>query len=79
MKAAYLSLPTEEVLDEVHGALGERREVHLPLLCEHIVDVQLALDPALELAPGHCYLPWLSLGLVVATKTATTSSIFLVL
>jgi len=40
----YLFLPTHDVLHEVHGALGEWREVQLPLLCEHIVDVKLAFD-----------------------------------
>jgi hypothetical protein len=52
-RAAYLLLAAEHVLDEVHGALVERRHVHLALLGQHVVDVQLALHLALELAPGH--------------------------
>ena len=43
----YLLLASEELLDEVHGALGHRRQVQLTLLAQDVVEVELALHCAL--------------------------------
>ena len=77
--ATYLSLPTEDVLDEVHGALSVRREVHLPLLGEDVVDIKLAFNSPLQLTSSNSYLSGLSIGLVMATYTTTVSGILLVI
>ena len=53
---AYLLLASEELLDKVHGALAERRQVQLALLRQDVVQVELALHRALELTAGHCHL-----------------------
>jgi hypothetical protein len=74
----YLLLTAEHVLDEVHGALVERRHVHLALLGEHVVDVQLALDLALELTPGDGDLA-LRIALVNGGTIPTTETILEIL
>ena len=43
----YLLLSSEQLLDEVHGALGHRRQVQLTLLAQDVVEVELALHCAL--------------------------------
>ena len=54
--SSYLLLASEQLLDEVHGALGQRRQVQLALLAQDVEQVELALHRTLELAPCHGHL-----------------------
>ncbi len=63
---AYLLTTGHDLLNEVHWAVGERREVDLALDCEHVVHVELALHGAGELTPAHLHCPYSEWKLSVA-------------
>ena len=49
--APYFLLAHEKLLNEVHRALREWRKIVLPLPCQNVVDVHLALQMKGELTP----------------------------
>ena len=77
--SSYLLLASEQLLDEVHGALGQRRQVQLALLAQDVEQVELALHRALELAPRHGHLVRGIVSPIANTTNAPTSCVLEVL
>ena len=77
--SSYLLLASEQLLDEVHGALGQRRQVQLALLAQDVEQVELALHRALELAASHGHLFRGVVSPIANTPNAPTSCVLEVL
>ena len=73
--SSYLLLSSEQLLDEVHGALGHRRQVQLTLLAQDVVEVELALHCALELAARHGHLLRSVVSTIAHASHASTSGV----
>ena len=73
--SSYLLLSSEQLLDEVHGALGHRRQVQLALLAQDVVEVELALHCALELAARHGHLLRSVVSTIAHASHASTSGV----
>ena len=73
--SSYLLLSSEQLLDEVHGALGHRRQVQLALLAQDVEQVKLALHCALELATRHRHFIWSVVSTIAHASYASTSGI----
>ena len=77
--SSYLLLASEQLLDEVHGALSQRWQVQLALLAQDVEQVELALHRALELAPRHGHLVRGVVSPIANTTDAPTSCVLEVL
>ena len=77
--SSYLLLASEQLLDEVHGALSQRWQVQLALLAQDVEQVELALHRALELAPRHGHLVRGIVSPIANTTDAPTSCVLEVL
>ena len=77
--SSYLLLASEQLLDEVHGALSQWWQVQLALLAQDVEQVELALHRALELAASHGHLFRGVVSPIANTTDAPTSCVLEVL
>ena len=79
LSCSYLLLASEQILNELHGALRNWWQVQLTLLGQDVEQVKLALHCALELAARHGHFFWSVVDPIADSTNASTSGILNVL